>query len=227
MAKNLANAQALVEIKDIRQNTLILKDGSLRQVLIAGGINFSLKSEEEQNIITQTYQNFLNSLDFQIQIIVHSRKINIEKYLGMLEERRSQEPSPLLQDQIAEYEEFIRGFVKENAIMTKSFFIVIPWSPVALPGKETFFSSLPFLKRKKEEKEEAAKKKEEGFEENLAQLSQRVNQVVEGLATVGLEAIVLDDEQLIELLYNFYNPEATEKEKISLPSRSQPANTSE
>ena len=216
MAKNLANAQALVEIEDVRQNTLILKDGGLRQVLIAGGINFSLKSEEEQNIITQTYQNFLNSLDFQIQIIVHSRKINIEKYLGTLEERRSQEPSSLLQDQIAEYEEFIRGFVRENAIMTKSFFIVIPWSPIVLPGKETFFSSLPFLRRKKEEKE-AVKEKEEGFEENLAQLSQRVNQVVEGLATVGLEAIVLDDEQLIELLYNFYNPEATEKEKISLP----------
>jgi len=216
MAKNLANAQALVEIEDVRQNTLILKDGGLRQVLIAGGINFSLKSEEEQNIITQTYQNFLNSLDFQIQIIVHSRKINIEKYLGTLEERRSQEPSSLLQDQIAEYEEFIRGFVRENAIMTKSFFIVIPWSPIVLPGKETFFSSLPFLRRKKEEKE-AVKEKEEGFEENLAQLNQRVNQVVEGLATVGLEAIVLDDEQLIELLYNFYNPEATEKEKISLP----------
>jgi type IV secretory pathway VirB4 component len=215
IAKNLANTQELVEVKDIRQNTLILKDGGLRQVLIVGGINFSLKSEEEQNIITQAYQNFLNGLDFQLQIIVHSRKINIEKYLETLEERRTQEPSPLLQDQIAEYEEFIRGFVRENAIMTKSFFVIVPWSPIALPGKEKLFGSLPFLKREKEENKES----EKGFEENLMQLTQRVNQVIEGLATIGLEAIVLDDEQLIELLYNFYNPETTEKEKISLPKR--------
>src|SRR4051812_28542163 len=105
MSPTFANAQDLVALKEIRDNTLVLKSGELRQILMVGGINFSLKSESEQNVITEGYQNFLNGLNFPIQIIIHSRKINVEKYLESLTERRGQEPSALLQDQIAEYQE--------------------------------------------------------------------------------------------------------------------------
>jgi type IV secretory pathway VirB4 component len=218
MATQFANTQDLVSIDDIRQNTVILKDKSIRQVLIVGGINFSLKSDAEQTLITQAYQNFLNGLSFSVQIIIHSRKINIEKYLASLEERRSQESSALLQDQIAEYSAFIKGFVAENAIMAKTFFVVVPFSPIALPSKTAILNFIPFLGKKKGDVKKIQEEKLADFEGNTAQLTQRVNQIIQGLASIGLEAILLNDEQLTELFYNFYNPETVEKEEMKLPS---------
>lgn len=215
MPKNLANAQELVEIEEIRESTVILKNGSLRQILIVGGTNFSLKSEEEQGAILLGYQNFLNALSFPVHIVVHSRKINIEKYLQNLGGRKAQEPSPLLQSQIDEYVEFIKGFVAEYAIMAKSFFVVVPFTPVALPDTKKVRAFLPFLK-KKEVKEEIAQEAEAvraTFQENLLQLKQRVSQITQGLSTIGLEALVLNDEQLVSLYYNFYNPETVERGK--------------
>jgi len=217
MANELANAQDLVAIEDVRDKTLVLKNGGLRQVLMVGGVNFSLKSEAEQGVITVAYQNFLNGLNFPIQIIVHSRKLNIEKYLATLEGRKDKEPSGLLQDQIGEYKALINGFVADNAIMAKTFFVVVPFAPMVLPGKETVLGFLPFLKRKRGDEDKAEKAKEAQREEGIAQLKQRVTQVVEGLATVGLDAVVLEDQQLVELFYNFYNPETIEREKAGRP----------
>src|SRR6185436_15901746 len=129
MPGNFANSQNLVSIKDIYKGTLLLRNGSLCQILMIGGVNFSLKSEQEQNLLTVAYQNFLNSIDFSIQILIHSRKINIDHYLEDLGKRLAEEPSPLLQNQISEYREFIRQFVSENAIMEKMFLVVVPWHP--------------------------------------------------------------------------------------------------
>src|SRR3990167_1661705 len=138
MAGTPANAQDLVVLEEITKSTIVLKGGRLLQIVMVGGVNFSLKSEEEQNIMTYAYQNFLNSLDFPAEIIVHSRKINVDKYLASLEERQSKEQSALLQSQIGEYREFIRSFVKDNPIMAKSFFVVVPFSPSAIPQADTF-----------------------------------------------------------------------------------------
>lgn len=218
MPKEFANTQDLVAIEEIRDDTVVLKNGSLRQILMVGGVNFSLKSEEEQVIITQGYQNFLNALDFPIQIVIHSRKINIDRYLAGLEARRVEEPSALLQNQIAEYQEFIRGFVTENAIMAKTFFVVVPFSPIVLPSKEAVSKFIPFFKKKNHEAEKRAlEAKQMSFREALGQLKQRVTQVAQGLAAIGLETKVLTTEELIELFYNFYNPETVEKEKLNLP----------
>lgn len=211
MSKELANTQDLIAVADIRDNTVILKDGGLRQVVTVGGVNFSLKAVDEQNLLTAAYQNFLNGLNFPLQIIVHSRKINIEGYLKTLGLRREAEPSGLLQSQIAEYEEFIRKFVAENAIMQKSFFIVVPFTPVSLPSRASILSSLPFLKKNAPQEEKAAEEKEEAFRRDLEQLAQRTNQILEGVAAMGLEGVLLTDELLVELFYNFYNPETVEK----------------
>ncbi len=209
-----ANAQDLVQIEEIRDDTVVGKDGSLHQVLIVGGVNFALKSEAEQSVITAAYQNFLNSLNFPLQIIVHSRKINIQKYLDGLEERKREEPSPLLQNQIGEYKEFIGKFVSENEIMAKTFFVIVPFVPVGLPSKETLSRFIPFL-GKKPSSDTLKQEREANFGEHLAQLRQRVTQVVDTLASVGLEAIPLTSRELIELFYNFYNPETTEKEAMA------------
>ncbi len=219
MAKDLANAQDLVDIEEIRKSTVILKNGRMLKIVMVDGVNFSLKSEEEQNIITFAYQNFLNGLDFPLQAIVHSRKINIEKYLSGLEKRQSEEPSALLQNQIAEYREFIKSFVKENPIMEKTFLTVVPFSPTAIPQKETITKFFPFFKKDKDSEKRAHDAAEATFEQNLSQLDQRVSQVTEGLRGVGLETEVLNNQALIELFYNFYNPETIERENIPIPQK--------
>lgn len=221
MAKNFGNTQDLVAVEQIRESTIVLKNGSLRQIIMVGGVNFALKSEAEQNVITGSYQNFLNGLDFPIQIIIHSRKVNVEKYLEGLIQFENKESSPLLKNQAEEYREFVRGFVQKNAVMEKVFLVVVPFSPIVLPTptKESVSKFLPFLKKEKNKKAEemASEETERNFAENLAQLKQRVSQVTEGLFSIGLEAAVLNDEQLVELFYNFYNPETVEKESANLP----------
>ena len=204
------NSQDLVGVDGIKSSTIVMKDGSLRQVLLVGGLNFQLKSEEEQNSISAAYQNFLNSIDFGIQVIVHSRKVNIDKYLKNLDDKVKEEPSPLLQNQISEYREFIRQFVQDHDIMSKSFFVVVPFYPTTVAAATGgIASSIPFLSKKPtaEQKKVSEEEKDVEFKKNLEQLGQRVDQVIQGL-----------DEQIVELLYNFYNPESTEKEDINLPT---------
>ncbi len=222
MAQNFANTQDLVAVEQIKDGVVVLKNGSLRQIIMVGGINFSLKSEQEQNLLTRAYQDFLNGLNFPIQIVIHSRKINIERYLGTLEERKAQEISGLLQDQITEYQSFIRQFVSENAIMEKTFFVVATFYPTNisnLPGSAKILGFLPFLKKKDAAPAPSATATDQVLlKENLTQLSQRVNQVIDGLQAIGLTALALNDEQLVELFYNFYNPETVEREKVVTPT---------
>ncbi|MDO8664669.1 MAG: hypothetical protein Q7K44_03965 [Candidatus Liptonbacteria bacterium] len=216
MPKNLGNTQDLVELESVQDDTLILKDGSLRQIIMVGGVNFSLKSEAEQDTITYSYQNFLNSLDFPIQTIIHSRKINIESYLGLLDRRIKEEPTELLQNQIGEYKEFIASFVKDNPIMAKTFLVVIPFFSVQLPNKQTISRFIPFFgKKTTAENEKAVQEKSADIEKSLEQLRQRTSQVIEGLQAIDLEVKTLNNEELIELFYNFYNPSTVEKGKIA------------
>jgi type IV secretory pathway VirB4 component len=206
-----ANSQDLIAVKNIRDGTLVLNNGTLCQIIMVGGINLSLRSEMEQNAITGSYQDFINSLDFSIQFIVHSRKINIQKYLDLLEKRRSEEGSALLQSQIAEYREFIEGFVKDNAIMRKIFLAVVPYYTSIVSSGSGIGGFLPFRGKKPAPQKDTAS--EEEFQKNLTSIRQRVSQVIEGLHTIGLETKVLEDDELVELLYNFYNPGTVEHEK--------------
>lgn len=201
------STQQFVEIEAIKNGVVTLKDGSLRAVVMVSGVNFELKSEEEQDGITAAYQNFLNSLDFSIQIVIHSRKLNISHYLERMEDVGAKEPNELLRNQISEYIEFIRSFVKQNEIMTKNFFVVVPYEAGGLKDmKQSILSSLPFFGKKK-----SAAEKQETAEEKAGQLQQRVDQVVSGLERMGLRAVVLADDELTELYYNLYNPETVEK----------------
>ena len=215
MPKNLGNTQDLVELESIQDDTLILKDGSLRQVIMVGGVNFSLKSEAEQDAITYAYQNFLNSLDFPIQTVIHSRKINIENYLELLSNRVKEEPTELLQNQIQEYREFIASFVKDNPIMAKTFLVVVPFFSVQLPNKQTISRFIPFLGKKTAGEEKAVQERSADMEKNLEQLRQRTSQVIEGLQAIDLEVKTLNNEELVELFYNFYNPSTVEKGSVA------------
>lgn len=198
------STQQFVEIQEIKDGVVTLKNGGLRCVVIVAGTNFELKSEEEQDIITSAYQSFLNSLDFSIQILVHSRKLNINRYLERMKQIREKESNELLKTQVDEYVQFIQGFVKENEIMTKNFFVVVPYEGGGLGNVKRGLFSFGKKKSKSE--------KSETYEQKVSQLRQRVDQVLSGMERVGLRAVVLNDDELIELYYNLYNPETIEKE---------------
>lgn len=208
MAEVTKPTQKFVQVKEIRDGIVYLNDGGLRRLLIVSGINFELKSETEQGIILGGFQNFLNALDFPVQFFIHSRKVNIEGYLKGMEARKTEEKNELLKIQIEEYVNFIRTFVEQNAIIDKLFFVVVPYSPVRLTAEAGGF--LGFFKRAKPEE-----KQKEGAvrtEENLEQLQHRSEQVITGLGQIGLRAVPLEDEELVELFYNLYNPQLQDKQ---------------
>ncbi len=208
MADN--STQKLIEIENIKDGIIFLKSGRLRRILAVGGMNFDLKSEEDKDFILYSFQNFINSLDFPIQIFIHSRKVNIEPYLQELELRKQQETNQLLKIQMEEYLEFIRSFIREQPIMRKSFFVVVPFDPIVIPkvGKNLFGL---FKKRAKSPEISA-----EMQQQHILQLNQRVEQVRIGLENTGLRAIPLNNQQTIELIYNLYNPESFEKEELEI-----------
>ena len=147
---------------------------------MVSGLNFDLKSEEEQGLITYAYQNFLNSLDFSVQIFIHSRRLNIEEYLKRLDTREKEEPNELLKAQISGYREFISSFVSQNPIMAKTFFIVVPFDAPQIP---TSAGGLLGIFGKKSAANVSADK-EKDFQHHLSQLSQRVDRVLSGLSTI-------------------------------------------
>ncbi|MDP3947415.1 MAG: hypothetical protein Q8Q41_01835 [bacterium] len=207
------STQDLIDIAALEDDIIVLKRGGIRQILIVSGINFDLKSEDEQSTILSSYRNLLNSLDFSLQFIVHSRKLNIGSYLRTLDELALKEENELLRNQILEYQAFIREFVEQNAIMAKTFFVVIPYERIVLPSKAGMLSFLPFGKKKNEPKQPQT---DEELTHDIRQLRQRTEQTIAGLQAIGLRAVPLNGEEVIELFYNFYNPEAVEKKGLSI-----------
>lgn len=206
-----ARTQDLIDIKAIENGIVYLKDGGLRRVVMVDGINFELKSDEEQNIIIRTYQSLLNALDFPIQINIHSRKLNIGDYIAGLELKLSSETNDLLKTQLEEYIDFIKTFVETNPIVTKSFFVVIPYDPVGIPGIGKGVSGL--LPSKKPTKTEGDQAADQG---HIEQLTRRVDEVINNLRQIGLRAIALEDSELLELYFNHYNPSTVEKQGESV-----------
>ena len=198
---NRRSTQEFVPISEVRDGVIVLKDGSLRAVLLASSLNFALKSEDEQTAFIVQFQNFLNSLDFSVQIFVQSRMLDIRPYVAMLEAAYKEQLDDLMRIQIREYIEFIKSFTEAANIMTKNFFVVVPYSPSALGGTGSLISKLPFGKRAGNA--EAANKT---FEEQVTQLEQRIAVVQQGLVRTGVRTVQLGTEEAIELLYKMFNP---------------------
>jgi len=195
-------SQKFVEIEDIKDNVVIMKNGTLRAVLACSSINFALKSEDEQNAILYQFQNFLNSLDFPVQFIVQSRKINIEDYLKNLEKIEEGQENELLKLQISEYREFIRALVEGTNIMEKDFYLVVPFSVFETKGAKGISTILGGGK--------SFKINEEDFQRARSQLAQRIEFVSQGIRRCGIHSVVLQDRELIELFWARYNPKSAE-----------------
>lgn len=209
-AKKTQSTRSFVEIEEIRDGILIMRDKSLRAVLMASSINFSLKSGDEQDAIVLQYQNFLNSLDFSVEFFIQSRRLNIEPYLDTLRERQKNEFNELIKIQINEYIEFVKTFVESANIVTKNFYVVVPFAPLAVNRKEGLKDAFSSLTGKKDTNVFEEKK----FQEYKIQLYQRVDAVRQGLIRTGVRMVPLNTEELIELFYGMYNPGEIEKGKI-------------
>ena len=204
-------SQDFVKIKEIRDGIVILKDGGLRAVLMASSINFALKSEENQQAIIAQFQNFLNSLDFSVQIVVESRRFDVKPYLEFLQERFGKQTNELLKIQTQEYIGFIRKFTENTNIMNKLFFVVVPYTPAILQMSESggkFGATLSKVLPGKQSAPEGSA--DRGFEEHKQQLEQRVAVVEQGLVRTGVRMAQLGTEEVVELFYKLFNPGETE-----------------
>lgn len=212
MAKLSAKpAQLLVDIHEIRDGILILKNGSMRVVLMASSINLALKSQDEQDAIVFQYQAFLNSLDFSAQFFIQSRKLNIEPYLDTLRERLKREYNELLKIQISEYIEFVKSFVESANIVSKSFYVVVPYTPVVIYDEGGIGKAFGSLMSGADKKQAL---NDEKFEEYKTQLYQRVEVIRQGLGRTGVRVVPLNTEETLELFYGLYNPGEAENGKI-------------
>ncbi len=202
--------QQFLEIEDIREGVLILKNSQIRGILMVSSMNFALKSTDEQSAIIYAYQSFLNSLDFSCQIVVQSRNINITPYLDTIKRLEENQTNELLRVQTASYAEFIKGLVKGDSIMTKNFYVVVPYtlSEILGVGAAVKQSSLFKFFGKKDEKKQQLN--EEDFEKCKNQLWQRMEFLAMGLKRCGLDVIPLTTPELIELFWAIHHPDQAE-----------------
>lgn len=215
MSASTNATQEFVPIKEVRDGIVMLKDGGMRSILLCSSLNFSLKSEDEKNAILLQFQDFLNSLDFSIEIVAQSRKLDIRPYIALLEQQEKAQTNNLMKIQVREYIEFIRSFTENTNIMTKNFFIVVPYSPSLVNtegaggikgGIGNIGSRFGFGT-----KSEQAAATEASFEEDRSQLEERLSVVEQGLVRTGIRVARLGTEEVIELFYKAFNPGETEK----------------
>ncbi len=180
----------LIKVADVRDDTMILTNGSLRAVLMVPGINFYLLAEKEKELVIDQFKNLLNGIDFPLQILTVSRLANIENYLNYLKSVLENEKEPLIRLQLQEYIEFLAGYIENHKIMKKMFYLVVPYE-----------SNLDIGKLRKNDSS-----KEERYEEKLEQLETRIVYLSEKLSIIGLQPIRLQTSELIQLLFETYNP---------------------
>lgn len=202
MALKAKATQEFVPIKEIRDGIIVLKNGDLRAIVLANSVNLSLKSDDEQKATILQFQNFLNTLDFSIQMSVQSRKLDIRPYLLLLEERMKVQTEPLIKLQTKEYIEFIRNFTETVNIMTKTFFVIVPYTNVSFRANTDIFGKIFNTKSKIEQ----ATAKEEDFEEKRSQLEERVGVIQQGLSCCGIKSAQLGTEEAVEVFYKVFNP---------------------
>jgi len=201
--------QNFVPVQEIRDGIVILKNGGMRTIILASSLNFGLKSSEEQGSILMQFQNFVNSLDFSIQIFIQSKKLDIRPYIALLEDRYKEQVTELMKIQVREYIEFIKTFVENTSIMSKSFFVVIPYDPPMMTTSKNPVSNM--LPGHNKSASAAQLSADQQFQEYRSQLEQRVAVVEQGLVRCGIRAAELGTEEVVELFYKIFNPGETEK----------------
>ena len=201
MATN--STKQLVEVANIIDNVILLKNGSLRAVISVSAINFELRSEGEQIAILQNFQRFVNSIDFPLQIVISSRKLNIDEYLKLIERSSEDLSNELLKIQATEYSKFVRDLSDLSNIMSKDFYIVVPFYVFETPTKSGVIKSFKSIFKPSTVVKELTLEQLETYK---SQLLQRTELIFDGLIGMGLKAKTLERDELMNLFYGLYNP---------------------
>lgn len=192
--------QQFLRLAEIRDDVIIMDNGTLRAVLAVSSTNFDLKSEEEQNALVYSYQRFLNSLEFHVQILVQSRKMDIAEYIEKLKVLMEKQTNELLRMQTQEYIEFIDRLVETANVMSKNFYVIVSYDTSINPAATSIFSRIFGTGKTK-----AVTDRESNLATYKKQLDERANTVSAALSSSGLRVVKLNTDQLIELVYNSYN----------------------
>jgi len=208
--KSTPSTQSYMTISEIRDDTVIMKDGTLRAVLLVSSINFALKSEDEQNAIIAGYVSFLNSLDTTLQVVIQSRKLNLDNYLLTIKKAEQAQTNDLLKLQTAEYRKYITDLVELGDIMTKRFYVVVYYNPAFSKKRNFWQRSGDMISPTK-----LIKLSQKEFIKRHKELFVGIDKVVSGLSSMGLRSSVLSTQSLIELFYNTYNPTMAETQKMA------------
>jgi type IV secretory pathway VirB4 component len=203
------STQQYLDIAEVKENTIVMKDGTLRAVLLVSSINFALKSEDEQNAVIESYVRFLNNLSFTLQIVIQSRELDIDNYIQYLNDKEKGQTNKLLKVQTADYIEYIKELTSLGKIMNKRFYIVVPYDPLT-DSHKGFFSSITEALRPAT----IIKLKEKTFLEYQEMLERRIESVQGGLESMGVAVARLDTQSLIELYYKTYNPETSKNQNL-------------
>lgn len=207
--KNQISTQQHIPFSAVYDDVIVTKKGQFCQILMVNSVNFGLKSEEEQNAIIAQYQSFLNSLTFPIQIVMHSKRLDLTNYIKDLENRVGQEPNELIRYQIQEYSDFVQKLISIANIMDKKFFIVVPQ---LLPSTElSGGGALSGIFGNPNVHLQVPLKK---FLKIKEEIIQRSNVIISGLSSMGITSQILSTKQIIEVFYRTYNPEDAAKESL-------------
>ncbi len=212
--KNPNSAQNALLISEIRENMVIMSDGSFRAVITCKSINFDLMSSREREGVEYAYQSFLNSLTFPIQILIRSQRVDIAPYLDRLDKMRRGQDNMLLGVLMDNYIDFIDQLAQEANIMDKSFFLVVPYYPAgdldsAVASSKNLFSNLF-----KPQQQVNIKINQEAYDKAKDELQNRINTVLSGLFQMGVRSVQLNTKELGELYYNFYNPDTAVRQPL-------------
>lgn len=215
MAKSLAknkigvSTQEYLNIAEIKDNTVVMKDGTLRSVLLVSSINFALKSEDEQNAVIDSYARFLNNINFSLQIVIQSRELDIDNYIEYLKGKEKEQTNKLLKVQTGDYISYIKELISLGKIMNKRFYVIVPYDPLTDKHKN-FLSLISEALRPAT----IIKLKDKTFRNYQEMLDRRVDSVMGGLESMGVAVARLDTQSLIELYYKTYNPETSKHQEL-------------
>lgn len=207
---SIPSTQRYLDVASIRDGVVIMKDGTLRAILMVSSVNFALKSEDEQSALVNGYVSFLNTMEYPIQVVIQSRKMNIDVYLNQLKEQEQKQTNELLRAQIQDYRQFVVDLIELGEIMQKRFYVVVPYDPVA-NKKKGFFTRL----KEAMAPARVIKLKEKQFNERKQDLDMRISGITSALQGMSLKVVRLDTQGLIELFYNTYNPITSQQQELT------------
>lgn len=214
---NPNSTQNTLQIAEIRDGIVIMNDGSYRSVIMVKSINFDLMSPQEQEAVESSYQGFLNSLYFPIQIFLRSQKIDLREYIAKMDKIRTEHDNMLLALLMEDYIGYMDNLSQETNIMDKKFYVVIPFFPVIDTSKEAVKQSKNFLSGFGglfSKKEQHVTINEYDLEKAKDELRNRVHAVLSGLQQANIQGLALDTQELIELYYDTYNPDTATRQQL-------------